>query len=355
MCQNDDDTNDLRQVSASAVSRGLGIFRLGSRFPVIAVLIVLAAPLAARAQPMGKVALLCPGNCSNLPHPVTDWDRGFLAGLEQAGYVLGRNASLDVTGVGVGYNGLPDAARKLVTRKVDVIVAVGNEATRAARRVTKSTPIVMLNVADAVEEGLVASLARPGANVTGLNVPLGQITAKHIELLKEINPRLERVAVLWTPTIERDQERFQRLERAARSLGVRLSSLDVATFRDLENAFGSMGQGRPQGLLLLEQAVGAGSVRGEIALFALQHRVVTVASNRVFVEAGGLLGYGPYVADMYERAALYAGKLLKGARPSDLPVEEPTRFELVVNKATAKALGLTIPPSILLRAHHFIE
>ena len=189
-------------------------------------LIVLATPFAVRAQPMGKVAFLCPGSCSNLPNPVSVGDQGFLAGLAQAGYVLGRNASIDVTGVGVGNDRLPDAARKLVARNVDVIVAVGNEATRAARRVTNSTPIVMLNVADAVEEGLVGSLGRPGANVTGLTVPLAQITAKHIEILKEINPRLERVAVLWTLTIKRDQERFQRLERAARSLGVQLSSID---------------------------------------------------------------------------------------------------------------------------------
>ena len=355
-CQDDDDTDNLRLALVRAVNcGGLGVYRVGSRSLVIAVLIVLAAPFVVRAQPVGKVAFLCPGNCSNLPHPVGTWDRGFLAGLAQTGYELGRNASVDVTGVGVGNDRLPNAARRLVTRKVDVIVAVGNEATRAASQVTKSTPIVMLNVADAVEDGLVASLGRPGANVTGLTMPLGQLTAKHIEILKEINPRLERVAVLWTPTIRRDEERFQRLERAARSLGVRLSSLDMVTFRDLETAFDSTRHGRPQGLLLLDPVLGAGAVSSEIALFALQRKVVTVASSRFFVEAGGLLGYGPHLADMYERAAIYAGKLLKGARPGELPVEEPTRFELIVNKATAKALALTIPPSILLRADHVIE
>jgi len=302
---------------------------------------------------MGKVAFLCPDGCSNLPNTVTDWDRAFLAGFERAGYVLGRNASIDMSGVGVGYDRLSAAAKKLVQRKVDVIVAVGNEATWAARQATKSTPIVMVNVADAVDEGLVASLGRPGANVTGLSVPLGQLAAKRIELLKEINPRLARVAVLWNPAIKLHQERFARLERAVGSLGVQLSPLGVATFRDLEKAFGSMGHGRPDGLLLFEPLMGP--VRGEIALFALQHRVVTAASDRFFVQGGGLLAYGPYLPDLYERAALYAGKLLKGARPSELPVEEPTRFELIVNKATAKALGLTIPPSLLLRADHLIE
>jgi len=219
-------------------------------------LLLLAAPLAARAQPIGKVAFLCPGGCSNLPNPVNVWDQAFLAGLEQGGYVLGRNATIDMSGVGVGYNRLTDAAKKLVQRKVDVIISVGNEATQAARQATKSTPIVVVNVADAVDEGLVASLGRPGAHVTGLSVPLGQIAAKHIEFLREINPRLARVAVLWNPTMGLHQERFVRLERAVRSLGVQLSRLGVANFRDLEKAFGSMGDGRPDGLLLFEQLMG---------------------------------------------------------------------------------------------------
>ena len=266
---------------------------------------------------------------------------------------MGRNASIEMRGAGVGLDRLRDAATKLVQRKVDVIIAVGNEATQAARQVTKTTPIVMLNVADAVDERLVASLGRPGANVTGLSVPLGQIAAKHIELLKEVNPQLARVAVLWDPTLEVPQERFRRLERAARSLGVQLSSLGVATSRDLEKSFGSLDRARPDGLLLFEQLMG--TARGEIVLFALQHRIITVASSRPFVDGGGLLAYGPDVVDQYKRAAFYAGKLLKGARPSELPVEEPTRFELIVNQVTAKALRLTIPPSLLLRADHVIE
>jgi len=302
---------------------------------------------------MGKVAFLCPVNCSNLPNPITVLDQAFVAGLERGGYVVGRNVSIDASGAGVGYDRLPDAAKKLVQRKVDVVVAVGNEATRAARQATQSTPIVMVNVADAEEEGLVASLGRPGANVTGLSVPLGQLAAKHIELLKEINPNLARVFVLWDPGIEPRQEPFMRLERAVGSLGVQLTPLRVATFRDLEKVFGSMRHGRPDGLLLFEQLTG--NARREITEFALQHRVVSAAAGRSFVQGGGLLAYGPYLPDLYERAALYVGKLLKGARPSDLPVEEPTRFELSVNKATAKAIGLTIPPTLLLRADHVIE
>jgi putative ABC transport system substrate-binding protein len=314
---------------------------------------VLAAPFAGEAQPKRKVAFLCPVNCLYLPNPVVDEDRAFLAGFERAGYGFGRNASIDISGVGVGYHRLSDAAKKLVQRKVDVIVAVGNEATRAARETTKTTPIVMVNVADAANEGLIASLGRPGGNITGLSVPLGQLAAKHIELLRDINPRLARVAVLWDPTIALHQDRFVRLERAIGSLNVQVFPLAVATFRDLDKAFNSMGTGRPDGLLLFEQLMG--QTVSEIGMFALQHRVVTAAADRSFAHGGGLLAYGPHLPSLYEQAALYVAKLLKGTRPNDLPVEEPTRFELTLNKATASALGHTIPPSLLLRADQVIE
>jgi putative ABC transport system substrate-binding protein len=179
------------------------------------------------------------------------------------------------------------------------------------------------------------------------------MAAKRIEFLKEINPRLARVAVLWNPAIGVHQEsRFVRLERAVKSLGVQLAPLGVASPRDLEKAF-STGAERPDGLLLFEQFMG--TVRGEIALFALKHRVATAASDRYFVQGGGLLAYGPSLPGLYERAALYAAKLLKGVRPGELPVEEPERFELIVNKTAAKALGLTIPPSLLARADEVIE
>lgn len=317
-----------------------------------ALLACLTLPCDAAAQQMAKVAFLCPGSCSALPNPVFDVDRAFLAGLERGGYVFGRNASLDMSGVGVGHDRLPEAARKLVQRKVDVILAVGIEATRVARQATTSTPIVMLNVADAVDEGLVASLGRPGANVTGVSVPLAQIAAKRIEFLREMNPRLTRVAAVWHSSIEQHRERTARLERVAASLGVRLSGLGVATFRDLDHAFGSTAT-RPDGLLLFEQ--GTAALRREIALFALQHRIVTAGPDRLFVQGGGLLAYGPHMPDLYERAALYAVKILKGAQPSELPVEEPTRFELIINKGAAASLGLPIPPSLLQRADQVIE
>jgi putative tryptophan/tyrosine transport system substrate-binding protein len=304
---------------------------------------------------MRKIGFLCPGSCTNIPHPFNEWDRRFLSGLEHAGYVLGRNASVDLSGIGVGYGGLLAGAQKLVQHRVDVIVAVGNDAAHAARRATNSTPIVMLSVADAADEGLVASLGRPGANVTGLSVPLAHIAAKHVQLLKEINPQVARVGVLWSPILGGfSADRFMRLQRATASLDVHLSPLPVASRQDLEKGISSSSDGRPDSLLLVFEQL-TGSLRGEIALVAVQQRMLTVASYRVFAEAGGLLAYGPYVAESYERAATFVGKVLSGARPSELPVEEPTRFELTINKATAKALGLTIPPSLLLRADQVIE
>jgi putative ABC transport system substrate-binding protein len=312
---------------------------------------LLAAPLAAAAQRMPKVSFLCPGPCSALPNPVFDVDRAFLAGLDRGGFVFGRNASLDISGVGVGYDRLPKAVRTLVQRNVDVILTVGNEATRVAGAATTSTPIVMLNVADAVEEGLVASLGRPGANVTGLSVPLAQIAAKRIEFLREINPRLNRVAALWHSSLDRHVDRTARLERVAASLGVQLTGLGVTTFRDLDQAFGSTG--RPDGLLLFENVTGA--LAREITLFALKHRIPTAGPDRLFAQGGGLLAYGPHMPDLYDRAALYAAKILRGVRPSEIPVEQPTRFELIINKGVAGGLGLALPPSLLQRADQVIE
>jgi putative tryptophan/tyrosine transport system substrate-binding protein len=315
---------------------------------------LLAAPLAGEAQLEARIAFLCVDSCSALPNPVLAWDRAFLTGLQQAGYVLGPKLFLDVTGVGVGYDRLPEAATRLVHRKADVIVAFGGFAAGAAKRATKTVPIVMVNVADPVDEGLIASLGRPGGNVTGLATPFAQLVAKQLEFLKEVYPRLTRVAVLRNPTIGLHKQRLARLETAARSLGVEIYPVEAATARDLEKAFALIARGRAEALLVLEHLMESFSL-GEISLFALQRRLPTVASDRRFVSAGGLMSYGPDPTALYDRAAVYVGKLLKGAKPSDLPVEEPTRYELVVSQTTAKAIGLTIPPSLLGRADEVIQ
>jgi putative ABC transport system substrate-binding protein len=319
----------------------------------LAALLLHPAVPAGAAPPAPAVAFLCPSACSSLPSLNLVRDRAFLDVLEQAGVAAGRRVSIDTSGVAVGYGRLDAAAARLAARKVAVIIAVGNEAVIAARAATTRTPIVMLNVADALEEGLVASLARPGGNVTGLSVPLGQLAAKHVELLREINPRLARVSVLWTADTGPHRRRLARLERAVRPLGVTISPVGVTRFGDLEKSIGAAGLGASGGLLLFEQMLG--TARRDIALIGLKHRVATVAADRFLAEAGGLMSYGPDVTDLFRRAAVYAGRLLEGARPGELPIEEPTRFELVVNQGTARALGLTIPSSILLRADEVLQ
>jgi putative ABC transport system substrate-binding protein len=315
---------------------------------------LLGAPLAAEAQPVGKIGFLCADSCLDLPHTARPADRAFLRGLEHGGYTLGRTASVDLGGVGVGHHRLRDAAERLVQRRAHVIVADGNPEARAARHATRTTPIVMVNVVDPMEEGLVTSLGRPGGNVTGLAVPFDQLAIKQIEVLKEIRPRLARLAVFWSPLTGQHKQRLGRLEAAARSVGVTTYPVEITTFRDLDKTFASL-PGQMDGLLVLEPLAGVGMTRPEISMLALRHRLPSVASDRQFVAAGGLMAYGPNLEDQYERAGAYVAKVLRGANPRDLPVEEPIRFELIISKTTAGALGLAIPPSLLQRADQVIE
>lgn len=315
---------------------------------------LLATSLAAEAQPVGRIAFLCADSCVSLPATQRPTDRPFLRGLEGGGYTLGRNASVDTVGVGVGYHRLREAADGLLKRKAHVIVAIGNAEARAARQATRTTPIVMLNVVDPVEEGLVASLARPGGNVTGLAVPFDQLAIKQIELLKELQPRLTRLAVFWSPLTGLHKQRLARLEVAARSMGVTTYPVEITTFRDMDKTFSSL-PAPIDGLLALEPLATGGMTRSEISKLALRHRLPSVASDRGWVDAGGLTAYGPNPEDQYERAGAYAAKLLRGTSPRDVPVEEPTRFELIISKTTAGALSLTIPPSLLHRADRVIE
>lgn len=315
---------------------------------------LLAAPLAAGAQQVRKVAFLCPMSCSNLPHPVSASDKAFIMGLGRIGFPGGENVYFDMAGAGVGYDRLAEMATRLVSRKADVILAFGNAATRAARQATTTIPIVMVGVADPVEDGLIRSLAKPGRNVTGLAMPYEQLIAKHIELLREIRPALAQVAVVWNPGIERRRPNVAGVETALRGLGVRLHLVEARDARDLEKAFATVPTSRADALLVLSLWI-TPRLRSEIALFALQRRLLSVASDRFFVEAGGLMSYGPDFVGLYERAAVYTGKLLQGAKPHDLPVEEPTRFELIVSSVTAKALGLTIPRSLLSLADEVIQ
>jgi putative ABC transport system substrate-binding protein len=267
-----------------------------------------------------------------------------------------RHLSFDMTGAGVGDARLSETAKRLVSRKVDVIVVVGNVAARAAREATRRVPIVMIDVADPVDEGLIASIGRPGGNVTGLTIPYEQLAVKHVELLRAMRPGLARVGILWNPLIALHKRRLANIDVATRSLGVELLPVKAATALDLENAFASVSTRRADGLMVLEHLTSAaGWGRGEIVTFALARRLPTIAAYGEFATAGGLMSYGPDLPDVYERAAGYVVKILAGANPSELPVEEPTRFVLTISRTTAKAVGLTIPQSLLLRADQVID
>lgn len=318
----------------------------------------LFAPLAAEARPEGKVArigFLCVGICPVLPLDVGQNGAAFMQALRELGYVDGQNLSVDVRGIGGTYDQLPTLATGLASRKVDVIVALGSPASaQAAKNATSTIPIVMVGVANAVELRLVASLARPGGNVTGLTVPFAELAAKQLQLLKEADPRLSRVAVLWNPAAPPYGPGMKQIEVAARSLGVQVQPVEVRSPGDFEGAFSAITQRHANGLFVPEDLMFSVR-RGEVTLFALRSRLPTISSFREFVHAGGLMAYGPHGPDLFRRAAIHVGKILKGAKPVDLPVEEPTRYELVINLTTAKALGLALPRSLFLRADQLIE
>jgi putative ABC transport system substrate-binding protein len=248
---------------------------------------------------------------------------------------------------------LPALATELVRLRVDLIVTVGTPAARAAKQATQTIPIVMAASGDAVGVGLVATLARPGGNVTGLSFLGRELGAKHLELLKATVPAMSRVAVLWDTTIG-GAELKQTMESSASALGLRLQPLEARSADDYRAAFSAMSGARAEGLVVLPMGT-AYTHRALIAELTAKHRLPAVYGDASYVEVGGLMSYGPNFLDLNRRAATYVDKILKGAIPANLPVEQPTKFELVINLKTAKTLGLTIPASVLLRTDHTIE
>jgi putative ABC transport system substrate-binding protein len=236
-----------------------------------------------------------------------------------------------------------------VSLKVDVIIAPGTAAALAAREATSTIPIITVVVGDPLGSGLIASFARPGGNVTGTSSAGAEVTAKQLELLKEIVPRLSRIAVLSNRTTALHVTLLKELEVAARPLRIRLHPVDAGTPQELESAFAAIAKQRPQALIPLDDPL-MFQERRRIADFALRQQLPTASFQRFFTEAGTLVSYGPSFADLFRRAATYVDKILKGANPADLPVEQPTKFELVINRKTATALGLKIPPQLLQRA-----
>jgi putative ABC transport system substrate-binding protein len=252
------------------------------------------------------------------------------------------------------YDRVPELVDDLVQRKVEVIVADSTYAARAAKRATSTIPVVMAVVADPVGTGLVASLAHPGGNVTGLSVMLTELSAKQLQLLKETIPRLARVAVLWNPDAPHHSKVIRELRAVAPSLSITLNIAGARTPEEFGPAFSAISRARAQALYVIGDALFS-THRATLLKLASKARLPTIYAVRGIVDAGGLMSYGPSFGDLFRQSAGYVDKILKGAKPGDLPVEQPTKFEFVVNLKTAKALGITIPQSILLRADEVIK
>jgi putative ABC transport system substrate-binding protein len=311
---------------------------------------LLAAPLAAEAQTAGKVARIGALVVASPGFPPIE---GFRHGLRELGYVEGRNIAVEyryAEGRADRYGAL---AAEVVRREPDVIVVWGTEFTQTVRRVTPTIPIVFALADRPVEMGLVANLARPGGNVTGLTTLSFELSAKRLELLKEALPKLTRVAALHAPD-PRVTSTLKEMASAARSLGIRLQPLEARGSEDFDRAFAEMAREQADAVVLLPTALSP-TLGARIADLALKRRLPAIGQGREFVAAGALMAYAANWTDIARRAATFVDKVLKGAKPADLPVEQPTKFELAINLKTAKALGLTIPPSLLQRADQVIE
>jgi putative ABC transport system substrate-binding protein len=315
---------------------------------------VLVVPLASEAQQAGRVVrigLLSIG--ASDPADAARW-KAFRERLRELGYVEGQNVVFEAR-LGEGQVGrLRGLAAELLNAKDDILVTAGSQAAVAAKGATSSIPIVMATGGDPVELGLAAGLARPGGNVTGVVSLIGVLTVKRLELLKQLIPRASRVAILRNPENRSSALSLRAAEGAAKSLGLGVQDFGVRDPRELDAAFAAMKRARADAGILTENT-GFIAERRRIADLAVTHRLPMMFAAREYVEAGGLVSYGTDYLDMFRRAAMYVDKILKGAKPADLPVEQPTKFELVINLKSATAHGLTIPQSLLLRADEVIQ
>jgi putative ABC transport system substrate-binding protein len=308
---------------------------------------------AARAQAQAKVRRI--GLLSGFsPAVYAASYPAFRLGLRDLGWIEGKNISIEYRYAEGRHDRLPDLAADLVRLKVDVIVTTATSDAQAAQKATRAIPIVMVAGGDPVASGLVESLARPGGNVTGLSQMLQELAGKRLELLKEMVPKLSRVAVLWNPQSASATLYWKENQQPARQLGIQLHSLEVRSPTELDEAFESATRARAGALAILPDPVISTNLK-RIVDFAAKSRLPSVYQSSDFADAGGLVTYGPDRADLFRRAAIYVDKILKGTKPGDLPVEQPTKLELVVNMKTAKALGITIPQTILIRADRVIE
>jgi putative ABC transport system substrate-binding protein len=318
---------------------------------VMVVVVALAAPLATEAQPAGKVYRI--GLLTTYYRPDDIGPVAFRQELRRLGWIEGENIVIEVRSAEGKAERLSELAADLVRLKVDVITAMGDLAAVPASQATRTIPIVA-GSADPVGIGLVTNLARPEGNVTGLHIQAAETAGKRLQLLKEVVPTVSRVAVLWNATHRGKQVEFGETQVAAQALGVELQSVEVRTADDFDRAFLAISTGRPGALVTFTERLTIAH-RRRIAEFAARNRLPMVAEIKEFADAGGLMTYGPSEAWLSGRAAYYVDRILRGAKPADLPVEQPTKFELIVNLKTARALGVTIPPAVLARADEVIQ
>ena len=315
--------------------------------------IALGAPLAAFAQQKAKVWRI--GFLQGSARPPDGLPpAAFRQGLAELGYVEGKTVMYEGRWAEGKFGRLPELAAELVRLRLDAIVVIGWQASEALRRATSTIPIVTAGAGDAVGSGLVASLSHPGANLTGMSDMGVELSAKRLELLKETFPRASRIAVLWNQDDRAMTLRYRQIESAARALAVTVQPLGVREPDDFDAAFSAMSRRRPDALFLVTDALTTLN-RKRVIEFAATHRIPAMYEYSSLVQDGGLMSYGPSQDDNFRRAAYYVDRILKGTKPGDLPMEQPTRYYLFVNLKTAKALGLTIPPSVMVRADKVIE
>lgn len=325
-----------------------------ARFTTVVALLMLTAPLGAGAQPAAKVYRVgILGNKASDPAEGHLW-QAFRLSLRERGWIEGGNMLIEYRWAEGNFARLPELAADLVRLKVELIVARSSIFVQAAKEATSSIPIVFFLHADPVGTGHVASLARPGGNITGLADLMTDLAPKRLELLTSAVPAAKRIAVLWDPGTPSNTPALKAVEETGHTLRVQLQAVGARTAAELEGAFSTMARARAQAVLVLGAALFI-SERQRVAELAIRFRLPTSVALKEAVEAGALMGYSPNFEDLYRRGAIYVDKILRGAKPGELPVEQASRFELVINLKTAKTLGLKIPLSVLSRADHVIE
>jgi putative ABC transport system substrate-binding protein len=334
------------------VSSPSSVVRKSGFCSTLSALLLALCVFAEAQQPakVHKVGILLPTSAS----AVSEWLGAFQRGLEELGYVEGKNIVYESRYADGNFNKLPDLAVELVRLKVDVVLTASTPGVLAAKNASSTIPIVMASAGDPVASGLVRSLAHPGGNVTGLTQMSRPLGGKRLEILKEAVPKLSRVAVLRNGTNPSHLLLFREMEAAAKSLDLRLQPVESTNAHGLESAFAAIRNARAGAVVPLADPVFL-TRRTEIVSFAAKSRLPSIYEDREFSEAGGLMSYSASRTDLFRRAAVYVDKILKGTKPADLPVEQPTKFEFVINLKTAKQIGLTIPPNVLARADRVIR